>query len=84
MDDQDSSQNMQEWSQRDVMLRNADNLVESAGMTRECKLQWADRKLRDAEIWAKHQRLGHLRHIDGNAMASDLRAMAQRIKAKLL
>jgi hypothetical protein len=73
----------EEWNQREVMLHFADNLAQSSKMTTEDKLRFAERKLKDAEIWEKHQRLGHLHHIDGNKMASDLRAMAERIKAKL-
>jgi hypothetical protein len=40
----------------------------------------ADRLLKNAEIFEKHQRLGHLRRVDGNQIAADLRALAEKIR----
>jgi hypothetical protein len=65
------------------MLHFADNLVKNTDITPEEKLSFAERKLQQAEVWEKHYHLGHLRHIDGSKMASDLREMAKSIKVKL-
>ncbi len=83
MADDNSSQDPEILSQRDAMLRFADNIVNNTNITTEEKLSFAELKSQQAEIWEKHHRLGHLRHIDGNKMASDLREMAQSIKVKL-
>ncbi len=47
---------------------------------REHMLGFADRLIKKAEVFEKHQRLGHLRHVDGHKIASDLRETAQKIR----
>ena len=47
---------------------------------RERMLGFADRLIKKAEVFEKHQRLGHLRHVDGHKIANDLRETAQKIR----
>ena len=43
-------------------------------------LPLADRLIQKAEVYEKHVRLGHLRCVDGNQIAKDLRDLADRIR----
>jgi len=47
---------------------------------RERMLGFANRLIQKAEVFEKHQRLGHLRVIDAHKIAKDLRERAQQIR----
>ena len=67
------------YDERNARLYCADNMVRAPDLDRESKIAFAREKLREADIWEKHQRIGTLKRIDGNKAASDLRLMANRI-----
>jgi hypothetical protein len=45
-------------------------------------LRTAEKWEQTAELFEKHQKLGHLRKVDGYEIARDLRERAQKVRAK--